>query len=64
MIPKTSLKTNPCVGILVELPLAGFFLKKFRGMYCDIGDLPTLDPQLYKSLMFLKRCAGQPRGGM
>ena len=33
-------------GILVELPLAPFFLKKFRGAYCDINDLPTLDPEL------------------
>lgn len=35
-------------GILVELPLAPFFLKKFRGAYCDINDLPTLDPELYR----------------
>jgi ubiquitin-protein ligase E3 C len=35
-------------GILVELPLAPFFLKKFRGAYCDINDLPTLDPQLHR----------------
>lgn len=35
-------------GILVELPLAPFFLKKFRGAYCDINDLPTLDPELHR----------------
>ncbi len=35
-------------GILVELPLAPFFLKKFRGAYCDISDLPTLDPELHR----------------
>lgn len=39
----------------MELPLAGFFLKKFRGMYCDLGDLPSLDPELYRNLMLLKR---------
>ena len=32
----------------MELPLAPFFLKKFRGAYCDINDLPTLDPELYR----------------
>ncbi|PRW45057.1 E3 ubiquitin- ligase UPL6 [Chlorella sorokiniana] len=45
-------------GILVELPLAPFFLKKFRGAYCDINDLPTLDPELYRNLVFLKRYTG------
>ena len=40
----------PSTGILVELPLAPFFLKKFRGAYCDINDLPTLDPELYRSV--------------
>ncbi|KAL4436604.1 hypothetical protein ABPG75_003743 [Micractinium tetrahymenae] len=45
-------------GILVELPLAPFFLKKFRGAYCDINDLPTLDPELYRNLVFLKRYEG------
>lgn len=28
--------------------MAPFFLKKFRGAYCDINDLPTLDPELYR----------------
>ncbi|KAL4444560.1 hypothetical protein ABPG77_002377 [Micractinium sp. CCAP 211/92] len=45
-------------GILVELPLAPFFLKKFRGAYCDISDLPTLDPELHRNLVFLKRYEG------
>ncbi|KAI3426511.1 hypothetical protein D9Q98_008876 [Chlorella vulgaris] len=45
-------------GILVELPLAPFFLKKFRGAYCDINDLPTLDPELHRNLFFLKRYEG------
>ena len=42
-------------GILVELPLAGFFLKKFlRTGTCDIDDLPSLDPQLARSLLSLR----------
>lgn len=40
----------------MELPLAPFFLKKFRGAYCDINDLPTLDPEL-------ARCAAGGGGG-
>lgn len=42
-------------GILLELPLAGFFLKKFQSMRTnDINDLPSLDPELHKQLMFLR----------
>ncbi|GIL88261.1 hypothetical protein Vretimale_14138 [Volvox reticuliferus] len=41
-------------NILLELPLAGFFLKKFRGARCDLNDLPTLDPELYRSLLQLR----------
>ena len=42
-------------GILLELPLAGFFLKKFQSLRMnDINDLPSLDPELYKQLMFLR----------
>ena len=41
-------------GILVELPLAGFFLKKVRTMRADVNDLYTLDPELYNNLMFLR----------
>lgn len=42
-------------GILLELPLAGFFLKKFRpGAWCDVNDLPTLDAELYRNLMRLR----------
>ncbi|GFR51002.1 hypothetical protein Agub_g13328, partial [Astrephomene gubernaculifera] len=41
-------------GVLLELPLAGFFLKKFRGAHCDLNDLPTLDPDLYRSLLLLR----------
>ena len=41
-------------GILVELPLAGFFLKKLLRRGCDVNDLPTLDPELYRHLMLLR----------
>ncbi|GMH39401.1 hypothetical protein BSKO_07299 [Bryopsis sp. KO-2023] len=45
-------------GILLELPLAGFFLKKFRSSFCDINDLPTLDPEMYRSLLLLRNYPG------
>ena len=45
-------------GILLELPLAGFFVKKLLGRACDVNDLPSLDPQLYASLMALRDYAG------
>lgn len=46
-------------GILLELPLAGFFLKKFQNLRNnDISDLPSLDPELYKQLMFLRTYDG------
>jgi HECT-domain (ubiquitin-transferase) len=45
-------------GILLELPLAPFFLKKVRGAPCDVDDLPTLDPQLARSLALLKSYPG------
>ena len=38
----------------MELPLAGFFLKKVRTMRADVNDLYTLDPELYNNLMFLR----------
>lgn len=37
-----------CAGILVDLPFATFFLKKFLGLDADLNDLPSLDPELYK----------------
>ncbi|CAD7703489.1 unnamed protein product [Ostreobium quekettii] len=45
-------------GILLELPLAEFFLKKFRSSYCDINDLPSLDPEMYRSLLTLRNYDG------
>ena len=42
-------------GILLELPLATFFLKKIRGTASSSGvdDLPSLDPELAKHLSYL-----------
>eukprot|EP00884_Botryococcus_braunii_P007124 jgi/Botrbrau1/16412/Bobra.0142s0012.1 len=45
-------------GILVELPLAGFLLKKLLGKAMDVNDLPSLDKDLYRSLMFLRDYEG------
>jgi hypothetical protein len=42
----------------LELPLAYFFLKKFRGASCDVDDLPTLDPELHRHLLSLKSYPG------
>jgi len=41
-------------GILVELPLAHFFLKKFQNQLCDLHDLPSLDPDVYSNLIKLR----------
>lgn len=40
-------------GILLELPLATFFLKKIRGTTSGVDDLPSLDPELAKHLSYL-----------
>lgn len=40
-------------GILLELPLATFFLKKIRGTVSGVDDLPSLDPELAKHLSYL-----------
>jgi len=40
--------------VLIELPLAGFFLKKMRNPHSDVNDLVTLDPELYRNLMFMR----------
>ena len=39
---------------MLELPLAGFFLKKLLHKSCDLNDLPSLDAELYKQLLFLR----------
>lgn len=45
-------------GMLLELPLAAFFLKKMRGGVCDINDMPSLDPEVYKHLLQLRHYQG------
>lgn len=49
-------------GMLLELPLAAFFLKKMRGGVCDINDMPSLDPEVYKHLLQLRHYQGEARG--
>ncbi|XP_067628842.1 ubiquitin-protein ligase E3C [Eurosta solidaginis] len=43
-------------NLLVELPLAEFFLTKLAGKYADVDihQLASLDPELYKNLLYLK----------
>lgn len=45
-------------GILVELPLAPYFLNLLLGRINTFNDLPTLDPHLAGSLRWLKRYEG------
>ena len=44
-------------GILVELPLAPFFVSRLLGRTNTVADMPTLDRALYDSLMYVKRRA-------
>ena len=47
--------------MLVELPLASFFLSKLLGQKSanvDIDHLQSLDPELYKNLLYLKNYEG------
>lgn len=46
-------------GILLELPLAAFFLKKMRGGVCDINDLRSLDLEVYTNLLQLRHYTGE-----
>ncbi|KAH1208996.1 E3 ubiquitin-protein ligase UPL6 [Glycine max] len=41
-------------GILVDLPFATFFLSKLKQKHNYLNDLPSLDPELYRHLIFLK----------
>jgi ubiquitin-protein ligase E3 C len=42
--------------ILVDLPLATFFLSKLLGEPNYTDDLESLDPEMYRNLMYLKHC--------
>lgn len=45
-------------GILVDIPFATFFLSKLKQKYNYLNDLPSLDPELYRHLLFLKHYQG------
>jgi hypothetical protein len=45
-------------GIVVDLPLAPFFLKKMLGKYNSLDELYTLDAELHKNLNFVKNYPG------
>ncbi|GJN35965.1 hypothetical protein PR202_gb24786 [Eleusine coracana subsp. coracana] len=45
-------------GILVDVPFATFFLSKLKQKYNFLNDLPSLDPELYRHLLFLKHYNG------
>ena len=48
-------------GILLDVPLAGFFLAALKGGHVEFNDLTTLDPELYRNLVSLKRYPGDVR---
>lgn len=43
-------------GVIVDIPLASFFLSKLLRKFNYPSDLRSLDPELYKNLMFLRTC--------
>jgi len=45
-------------GILVELPLAPFFVSKLLGRTNTVADLPSMDQALYDSLMYVRNYEG------
>ncbi|XP_073101038.1 E3 ubiquitin-protein ligase UPL6 isoform X3 [Elaeis guineensis] len=45
-------------GILVDVPFATFFLSKLKRKHNYLHDLPSLDPELYRHLLFLKHYEG------
>ncbi|XP_042898295.1 ubiquitin-protein ligase E3B [Parasteatoda tepidariorum] len=51
-------------GIVVDVPFASFFLSQVLGhthsaLYSSIDELPSLDPELYKSLTYIKHFSGE-----
>jgi ubiquitin-protein ligase E3 B len=45
-------------GVVLDIPLARFIFAKFLGRYNYFEDLPFLDSDLYKNLIFLKHYTG------
>ena len=45
-------------GLLVDLPLAPFFVARLQGRHPCLDDLGTLDGDLHRSILQIKRCAG------
>ncbi|OVA16717.1 IQ motif [Macleaya cordata] len=52
------LGTAMFVGILVDIPFATFFFSKLKQKHNYLNDLPSLDPELYRHLIFLKHYEG------
>lgn len=46
-------------GILLDYPLAAFFVRRLQGHRPMFDDLAALDPELHRSLVQLKRCVTQ-----
>lgn len=51
-------------GLTVDVPLASFFLSQVLGqthsvLYSALDELPSLDPELYRSLTYIKRYEGE-----
>ena len=54
---------NDGQGLTVEVPLASFFLSQVLGhthssLYSALDELPSLDPELYRSLTYIKHYDG------
>ncbi|CAG8703781.1 13370_t:CDS:10, partial [Dentiscutata erythropus] len=45
-------------GILVDAAFSGFFLSKWLGERSYLDDLPSVDPELYQGLVYLKNYKG------
>lgn len=43
-------------GVLVDIPLARFFMSKILGQFYYPSDLKSLDPELHKNMKYLKNC--------
>ncbi|MEQ2205331.1 Ubiquitin-protein ligase E3C [Xenoophorus captivus] len=63
MCPVTNVHVSPQAlyeNMLVELPFASFFLSKLLGTSADVDihHLASLDPEMYRNLLFLKSYEG------